>query len=69
MTFTNVLVICTGAIAVCAALVFAVETLVAFCFHEQEREQIPVLPGQRVMFDESARETPLDREMPLDKAA
>lgn len=37
MTFAHVLLICTGAIAGCAALVFLVETLVAFCFHPEER--------------------------------
>ena len=36
MTFASGLFICCGGIAICAALVFVVETLVAFCLHEEE---------------------------------
>lgn len=61
MTFANVLLICTGAIAGCAALVFLVETLVAFCFHDEERSVTA-----------SMASLPLDRgmdDLPFDKAA
>ena len=46
MTFASVLFFCLGGIAVCVALVFAVETLVAFCLHEKE----PVVAPRRGMF-------------------
>ena len=36
MTFASVLLFCCAGIAVCAALVFLVETVVAFCLHEKE---------------------------------
>lgn len=37
MTFTSVLLFCSVGIAFCAALVFLVETVVAFCLDEKER--------------------------------
>ena len=46
MTFASVLLFCSAGIAGCAALVFIVETVVAFCLHEQEtvtRPQPPLL--------------------------
>ena len=52
MNFANVLLICTGAIAVCAGLVFEVETLVAFCFHEQDGEPVPVTPHPPGLLDQ-----------------
>ena len=63
MTFANLLLICLGAIAGCATLVFAVETMVAFCLHEQEEEHsaftpmFPVLverPSHHESFDQAA---------------
>ncbi len=36
MTFTAVLLFCTAGIAACAAFVFLVETVVAFCMHDEE---------------------------------
>lgn len=59
MTFTSVLLFCIGGIAVCAALVFLVETLVAFCLHEQEA----VVPGRAKLlsFDQPGREITEDK--------
>jgi hypothetical protein len=37
MTFASVLLFCVAGIALCATLVFVVETAVAFCLHEKER--------------------------------
>ncbi len=63
MTFTGVLLICVGAIAACATLVFAVETLVAF-FLQPENQEVPVLrplvliPGRVLKGVPSRRQDP-----------
>ncbi len=44
MTFTAVLLFCTAGIAVCAAFVFLVETIVAFWLHD--REDLPAVPSK-----------------------
>ena len=59
MDFTHVLLICIGGIAACAALVFAVETLVAFCFHEVDTpaEQVTITRTHGpVLVDDSMRD-------------
>ena len=61
MTFTNVLLICMCAIAGCAALVFAVETLVAFCLHEQVKEETTIQPAQPMLVERPARKLPADK--------
>lgn len=43
MTLAHVMLICTAGIAACAALVFTVETLVAFCFHDESCEDAAVV--------------------------
>ncbi|HLI77992.1 MAG TPA: hypothetical protein VKV02_13690 [Acidobacteriaceae bacterium] len=62
MTFANVLLFCIGGIAVCAALVFAVETLVAFCLHEEEE---PVTQHQVTTLTLSSQR----QHVPTDRAA
>lgn len=43
MTFTGVVLICLGGLAACAVLVFAVETVVAFCLTPEV--EAPPSPG------------------------
>ena len=59
MTFTSVLLFCTGGIAVCAALVFLVETLVAFCLHEEEHTFQATVT--LLSFDDGCRDLPSDK--------
>ena len=61
MTFTSVLLFCCAGIAVCAALVFMVETVVAFCLNEGERFVLP--QATLVSLEED------DRKVRLEKAA
>ena len=41
MTFASVLLFCCAGIAVCAFVVFLVETVVAFCLNEREDYVLP----------------------------
>ena len=61
MTFTTVLLICIAGITLCAVLVFAVETLVAFCLHEQDRSDAVVVPAQPRLVKRLRRDLPVDR--------
>ncbi len=61
MTFTNVLLVCIAGITVCAVLVFVVETLVAFCLHEQDRSDAVIVPAQPKLVERAPRELPVDR--------
>jgi hypothetical protein len=61
MTFTNVLLVCLGGIAACAALVFAVETLVAFCFHEQDDKGGTTRPAKPALVERNVTEMRIDR--------
>lgn len=53
MTFANVLLLCLAGIASCAALVFMVETVVAFFLHEQT-EEMTVQPARPRLVDRGA---------------
>jgi hypothetical protein len=59
MTFTSVLLFCIGGIAACAALVFVVETLVAFCL--QERETVAPRGAKLLSFDQPGRDITEDK--------
>ncbi len=59
MTFTAVLLFCIGGIAACAALVFLVETVVAFCMHE--KEEITTAAPRLVAIDRYTRERAEDK--------
>ena len=59
MTFANVLLFCCAGIAVCAALVFAVETIVAFCLNERETFVQPT--ATLLSLEEEEQEVTLDR--------
>lgn len=83
MTLAHVMLICVAGIAACAALVFTVETVVAFCFHEQEQKSPVVLrhdfaaselvvsattPVEPLLLTPVLRE-PVTDELRMDKAA
>ncbi len=61
MTFMSVLLICLAGITVCAVLVFAVETLVAFCLHEQDCKDATRLPAQPRLVERTSYDLPVDR--------
>ncbi len=69
MTFATVLLVCLAGIAGCAALVFLVETIVAFCLHDTE--EVPHLANSPISIDRVRRHLAHDlrSDVRVDKAA